>query len=146
MRAPLALVALGSCLALAACVDDADGPGEPLPVIEGRWHITRTVRTQPAGCRALAPGEIDATFQVDGTPAIAVEGSSLKEWNQSVTAETAAFVTEDYAFPEESFRPVLISHQLAWVNSQLLGTGGALGDGDDLHCEWTVELVGIFVP
>ena len=80
------------------------------------------------------------------TPYLALEwleGSSLEEWGQEVTANTASFITEDHAFPMESFRPVLISHDLHWLNSQLVGTGSARGDGDDLGCAWTVELAGI---
>ena len=100
----------------------------------------------PTGCRELHPGQITATFTVDGEPPIVLEGTSLREWDQEVTADAARFVTEDYAFPEDSLRPVLISHDVHWLNSQLVGTGGASGDGDDLGCSWAVELVGIFVP
>ncbi|MBK9034414.1 MAG: hypothetical protein IPL61_24630 [Myxococcales bacterium] len=133
-------ILLAAALAVtAACTDPADAPPT-----EGTWLITRTVPTQPAGCFTLAPNTIEVQVTPgDAAPVAltATSGSTLRPQELSATEAAVVFVTEDYALSEPG-RPILIKHQLHVDGAQLLGTGTAQGDAEDLGCTYSLDLVG----
>jgi len=124
--------------------DDGAGPVDAAAAIDGAWRITRIAPSQPAGCRAITPNPLDVTFAFGAAaPIVVASDSMLRDYDQVVAATTAAFVTQDFgAFSSESGRPVLIIHRLRVAGDQLTGTGTAMGDGDDIGCQWTMDLVG----
>ena len=129
------------CGALLGC--DAAGAPADAPdwkTVEGPWHVSRTIRTQPSGCRVMSLPELEVTFRVGGAPAITVVGATLEPWDQEVTRLTAAFVTEEHPFVGEPWRPALVAHDVAWVNQLLVGTALSRGDGDDLGCTWQIDV------
>lgn len=150
MPSSLASVFALSVLALAVgCTDDPGVPPlSPLtPPIEGTWRITRTVPSQPTDCAVLTANAIDVTFAPGAAQPIAMQSStSLRDYDQVVSDDTAGFVTEDFGFFDVPGRPVLISHQLRVDGAGLVGTGRARGDGDDLGCTWDLVLDAIRIP
>ncbi|HVV82084.1 MAG TPA: hypothetical protein VHE35_03350 [Kofleriaceae bacterium] len=135
----IAAAAMAACEAPPFTGAPADGP----PLLDGRWTVSRKAYVQPAGCRELHPADLIVTFHTGGTPAIELTGATLEPQDQSVTTDSATFVTEDHAFPDDPLRPVLLTHQLRWLNDELTGTAQAMGDGDDLGCTWNLQASGI---
>lgn len=131
--APLLLV-----VSLSACASEG-GPSQPFP-IEGTWRVTRSVPEQPQDCTPISVGELTVTLAAGDPPLIEVTGAELRDFDQEVTANTAHFVTSEFALGNT---PATIGHELAVdAAGALTGTAQAMGDGDDLGCTWNIVLTG----
>jgi hypothetical protein len=144
MSRRLACLLLVPALLLAACISE-DEPTEP---IAGSWWVQRTARGTTPGCPQLDPDDFELvlTLDGDGEPPVVTKGVSLYEWSPNRLDETSVtFTTNEYAF-SDNFDPVLVLHDLALVDGQLVGTASARGDGPRLGCSWTFDVVATQPP
>lgn len=135
----------GGAVAIDAAVDAAPAP------IDGTWTLTRTVATQGTPpCRVMSGSTETLVVAVGASPEFTLPDHSVFDpqiYPHAVTATTIQFVAEEFGlFSTDPGRPILINHDLHLDGAALVGTARALGDGDDLHCVWSLTVTGARAP
>ena len=142
MSRRLTCLLLVPALLLTACPSE-DEPAEP---IAGSWWVQRTVRTTTPGCPQLGLDDFELVLTLDGEPPVVTRGVSLFEWSPNrLDQDSVTFTTHEYAYPD-SLDPVLVGHDLALVDGQLVGTAFVHGDGPRIDCRWEIDVVATQPP